>query len=127
MRRLALIALLVAIGCASPREKAVKRTMRDYRRSSAGCAARAREQGAYLAAAARAFRAANNRWPVLLPELAQFAYLNKLSLDELAFNDVTFASMSDGSLQIQYEVNCARFDPANQSLIQPGTLNIKPQ
>jgi len=101
--------------------------MRDYRRASAGCAARAREQGAHLAAAARAFRAANNRWPVLLTELSQFAYLNKLPLDELAFNDVTFASMSDGSLQIQYEVNCARFDPANQGLIQPGTLNVKLQ
>ena len=127
MRRFTLIALLVAIGCASPQEKATNRAMRDYRRASAGCAAHAREQVARLAAVARVFRAANNRWPVLLPELARFAYLNKLALDELAFNEITFASMSDGSLQIQYEVNCARFDPANQSLLQPGMLNVKPQ
>jgi hypothetical protein len=124
MRRLALLAALLLAGCASPREKAMKRTMKDYREASAECSRNSRAQVASLIAAARAFYAEYHRWPYRLSETARFGAIQNPPLDELTFNQTTFASMSDGSLEIQYEINCSRFDPAHPNLIQRNKVRV---
>jgi hypothetical protein len=120
-------AILVLAGCASPQEKAMKRALNDYRRASADSARYAREQVAKLATAAQAFHAANKRWPYKLDELAGFAFDHKLDFDEIAFNEVSFAALADGSLQARYDVNCARFHTQKHRFVQQGTVNIKPR
>ncbi len=104
----------------------MKQLMREYRLASAECAKHEREKVAELSSAARAFRAANKRWPYMYPELAQFAALRKLTLDDLAFNQVTLLLMPADVLQIQYEFRCGRFDMANPRLVQHGTVSLKP-
>lgn len=123
-----LLALIVVLtGCASPQEKAMKRAMNEYRRASADSAAYAREQVAKLTTAAQAFHTANKRWPYKLTELAGFAFDNKLDFDEIVFNEVSFATLSDGSLQARYDVNCVRFRTEKHRFVQQGTVNIKPR
>jgi hypothetical protein len=104
----------------------MKRAMKDYQRASAGSAAYAKEQVANLVRAAQTFRTAKNRWPHNVGELAGFAWENKLKFDVLAFNEASFAAMSDGTLQVLYDVNCVRFNTATQQFAQRGTINVKP-
>jgi hypothetical protein len=124
-RLVALGILLLAVGCASPREKAYKRALKDYQHRDQATVEFARVQAKQLVAAARSFRAAVNRWPQTFNELASFAVQNRLALDPLAFNDVTFAELSDGNLQIHYDVNCARFDTPEYKFSQSGSVNVK--
>jgi hypothetical protein len=124
IRRLALVAVLLLLGCASPREKAMKQTMKEYREANAECTKHAREQVARLLAAAQAFHVENHRWPYRLSELTRIAALQQPPLDELAFNQTTFASMSDGSLEIQYEFTCSRFDPAHPHLLLRSKVKV---
>lgn len=124
-RLVALVILLFAAGCASPREKAYKRAMNDYQRTSQATVEFARAHAKQLVAAAQSFHSTANRWPETFNELALFAVQNRLAFDPLAFNDVTFAELADGSLQIHYDVNCARFDTPQCKFSQSGSVNVK--
>ena len=117
--------LLLVVACASPREKAFKATLKDYQRANRAAVEFARVQVQQLVAATEAFHSAVDRWPQSFDELVQFTFANKLTLDPLAFNDVTFAVFLDGSAQIHYDVNCARFDTPQYKFTQSGSVNVK--
>jgi hypothetical protein len=117
--------LLLVAGCASPREKAYKAALNDYKRANQTTVEFARAQVKQLAIAAQSYRSTFGRWPETFNELASFAVPNKLALDPLAFNDVTFATLSDGSLQVRYDVNCARFNTPQYKFNQSGPDNVK--
>ncbi len=124
-RFVAAATLLLVLGCASPREKAYKTALKDYQRANQATVEYARAQAKQLAAAVRTFHASLNRWPKTFDELALFAVQNRLAFDPYAFNDVTFAKLADGSLQIHYYVNCARFDTPQYKFSQSGSINVK--
>jgi hypothetical protein len=124
-RLFAAATLLLVLGCASPREKAYKNALKDYQRANKATIEYARAQAKQLASAARTFYTSLNRWPKTFNELASFAIQNRLAFDPYAFNDVTFAELSDGSVQIHYDVNCARFDTPQYKFSQSGSINVK--
>ena len=124
---LATISLLVPLACASPREKAYRQAVRDYQRSEADVAAFARVNVNQLVAATKTYRSTVGRWPQTFTELGRFVLTNNVSLDLMAFNDVTFAALEDGSVQIHYDVNCSRFVNKEYQFTQTGTLNVKPK
>jgi hypothetical protein len=124
-RLVALGVLLLAAACASPREREIKAAQKDYQRRNRVTAEFARAQVKQLAAATQTFHAAFNRWPQTFEELMQFVLENKIALDPMAFNDVTFATLSDNSVQIHYDVNCARFNAPPYKFVQTGSLNVK--
>jgi hypothetical protein len=120
-----LLTLMLFAGCASPREKAYKRALNDHQRINQATVEFARAQAKQLVAAAQSFHSAINRWPQTFNELVSFAVQNRLTFDPFAFNDVTFADLPDGSLQIHYDVNCARFDTPQYKFSQSGSVNVK--
>jgi hypothetical protein len=124
-RLVATATFLLVLGCASPREKAYKTALRDYQRANQGTIEYARAQAKQLVAAVRTFHTSVNRWPKTYNELASFAIENRLAFDPYAFNDVTFAELPDGSLQIHYDVNCARFDTPEYKFSQSSSVNVK--
>jgi anti-sigma factor RsiW len=124
-RWLAVITLLMATACASPREKAYQQAVRDYNRSAANVAAFARAHMKQLVAATRTFRTMVGRWPQTFTEFGNFVLANNVPLDLTAFNDVTFAALDDGSVQIHYDVNCSRFSDKQYQFTQTGTVNVK--
>ena len=124
-RLVALVILLFTVGCASPREKAYKHALKDYQNRNQATVEFAHAQAKQLVAAARSFHSAVNRWPQTLSELASFAVQSRLAFDPLAFNDVTFAELPDGSLQIHYDVNCSSFDTPQYKFSQSGSINVK--
>ena len=112
--------------CASPRERELKAALQDYQRANQATVVFARTQVKQLVAATQAFRAAVARWPRSFEELAQFAQGTNRALDPLAFNDAVFATLPDGSVQVHYDVNCARFDTPQYKFTQTGSVNVKP-
>ena len=124
-RFVAIAILLLIAGCASPREKAFKAALNDYKRANQTTVEFARAQVKQLVTATQAFHSAVGRWPQTFDELVPFAAQNKLALDLFAFNDVTFAALSDDSLQIHYDVNCARFNTPQYKFTQSGSVNVK--
>ena len=120
----ALILLLVA-SCASPRERALKAALNDYKRANQASVQFARTHVKQLVAATQMFHAARERWPQTFEELVQFALQSQLSFDPLAFDDVTFAALPDGSVQVRYDVNCSRFDRPPYKVTQSGSVNVK--
>jgi hypothetical protein len=122
---LAAITLLIATACASPREKAYQQAVKDYQRSEADVAAFARANVKELVAATRTFRTSVGRWPQTFTEFGRFVFANNVPLDLSAFNDVTFAALADGSVQIHYDVNCSRFSNKQYQFTQTGTVNVK--
>jgi hypothetical protein len=117
--------LVLVAGCASPREKAFKAALKDYKRANQATVEFARAQIKQLIATMQAFRSAFDRWPQTFNELVGFALQNKLALDVFAFNDATFAALPDGSVQVHYDVNCARFDTPQYKFTQTGSVNVK--
>jgi hypothetical protein len=115
----------MATGCASPREKAYQQAVRDYQRSEANVAAFARANVKQLVAGTRTFRTSVGRWPQTYQEFGRFVLANNVLLDLAAFNDVTFAVLEDGSVQIHYDVNCSRFTDKQYQFTQTGTVNVK--
>jgi hypothetical protein len=122
---LAVITLLMATACASPREKAYQQAVRDYKRSEASAAAFARANVKQLAAATRTYRTSVGRWPQTFLEFGRFVLANNVALDLTAFDDVTFAALEDGSVQIHYDVNCSRFNTKQYQFTETGTVNVK--
>ena len=119
------VSLLFAAACASPREKALKTTLKDYQRANQATVEFARAQVKQLVAVTQTFQAAFERWPQTFEELVQFAWQDKLAFDPFAFNDAMFAALPDGSVQIHYDVNCARFDTPQYKFTQSGSVNAK--
>ena len=124
-RPVAAATLLLVLGCASPREKAYKAALKDYQRANQATIEYARAQAKQLATTARTFHASLNRWPKNFNEFVLFAVQNRLAFDPYAFNDVTFAELPDESVQIHYEVNCARFDTPQYKFSQSGSVNVR--
>ncbi len=124
-RWLAVVTLLIVTACASPREKAYQSAVREYKRSEANVAAFARANVKQLAATTRTFRASVGRWPQTYQEFGSFVLANSVPLDLTAFNDVQFAALEDGSVQIHYDVNCSRFSNQQYQFTQTGTVNVK--
>ena len=124
-RSVAFGTLLLVAACASPREKAYKAALKDYQRANQATVEYARTQAKQLAAVTQTFQAAVGRWPQTFEELLQFALQNKLALDPLAFNEVVFATLSDNSVQIHYDINCSRFDTPQYKFTQTGSMNVK--
>lgn len=121
----AIMLLVLAAGCASPREKTFKTALKDYKRANQATVEFARAQVKQLVTVTRTFRSAFDRWPQTFDELLSFASSNKLALDPFAFNDVTFAVLADGTVQIHYDVNCARFNTPQYKFTQTGSVNEK--
>ena len=113
------------IACASPREKAYQSAVEDYKHENAVVVDFARAKVKQLVAATKAFQVSVGRWPRTFPQLAEFAFGNGLPLDPIDFNDVTFAVLDDGSVQVHYDINCARFDTPQYSFTQTGSVNVK--
>ena len=123
--RLVAIATLLAISCASPREKAYKAAMKDYQRANQATVQYARTQVKQLVVATQSFRTALSRWPQNYNELVTFAVENQLVFNPYAFNEVSFAMLPNASAQIRYDVNCAGFDTPQYKFSQSGTINVK--
>ena len=117
--------VLLLTACASPREKAFKAALKDYQRASQAAASFADKQVNQLTSAMRAFRDASGRWPLTVQELVQFSVETKTAFDPLAFNDVTFAALPDGSLQVHYDVDCSRFATDQYTFNHSGSVNVK--
>lgn len=122
----ALLLLLVA-SCASPREKTYQTAVRDYQRSERKVAAYARTEVKQLVTATRVFHATVGRWPQTFMEFGRWVTDTSQPLDLLAFDDVTFAALNDGSVQIHYDVNCSRFNSNQYQFVQTGTINVSPR
>jgi hypothetical protein len=124
--RLVLVGLLALnlVACASPREKAYRSALNDYKHKNAVVVEFAHAKVKQLVAATKAFQASVGHWPETLKELAGFAFANGVPFDPVDFNDVTFAAMDDGSVQIHYDVNCSRFSTPQYSFNQNGTVNV---
>ena len=116
---------LCVFGCASPQEKAYRAELKDYQRNHQAAIEFARTQTKQLVAASRSFHDSFHRWPKTFDELASFAVQNRLAFDPYAFNDLTLAELTDGSLQIHYDVNCSRFAAPQEPLSQSGSVNVK--
>ena len=117
--------VLIVVACASPQEKAYKIAMRDYRRHEAVVVDFARANVKQLVAATKAFHSSAGRWPRTFTEFGDFVLSNRAPLDLAAFNDATFASLSDGSVQVYYDLNCSRFDDAQYKFTRTGSVNVK--
>jgi len=122
-----LLFLLLAIACASPREKAYQAAVRDYNRSQAEVVAFTQANVKQLILATKTFRSKVGRWPETYQELGDYTAANNLPLDLTAFSDVTFATLGDGSLQVYYDVNCSRFSTTQYQFVQTGTVTLKPR
>ena len=125
--RLVLVGLLALnfVACASPREKAYQSALNDYKRKNAVVVDFARVKVKQLVIATKTFETSVGRWPQTLKELTGFAFANNVLLDPTDFNDVTFASLEDGSVQVHYDINCSRFNNPQYSFTQTGTVNVK--
>ena len=119
--------LLLLASCASPREKAYQAAVRDYQHSEREVAAYARAEVKQLVTATRVFHATVGRWPQTFMEFGRWVTDTSQPLDLLAFNDLTFAALNDGSVQIHYDVNCSRFDTTQYQFTQTGSVNVKPK
>lgn len=124
-RWIGVVSLLIATACASPREKAYQQAVNDYKRKEADVAAFARANVKQLIAATRTYRISVGHWPQTFTEFGSFVLANNVSLDLTAFDDVTFAALEDGTVQIHYDVNCARFSNKQYQFTQTGTVNVK--
>jgi hypothetical protein len=113
------------VACASPREKAYRSALNEYKHKNAVAVDYARVKVQQLVTAAKAFQTAAGHWPQTFKELAEFAFASGLPLDPTDFNDVTFATLEDGSVQVRYDVNCSRFNTPQYSFTQTGTANVK--
>jgi hypothetical protein len=113
------------IACASPRERAYRSALNDYQHKNAVVVDFARAKVKQLVAATKAFQTSVGHWPQTLTELAEFAFGNGLPLDSTDFNDVTFAALEGGSVQLRYDVNCSRFNTPQYTFTQAGTVNVK--
>jgi hypothetical protein len=125
--RLVLIGFLTLnlFACASPREKVYQSAFNDYKRKNAVVVDFARVKVKQLVTATKAFGTSAGHWPQTLKELAGFAFANSVPLDPTDFNDVTFAALDDGSVQVHYDINCSRFNTSQYSFTQTGTVNVK--
>ncbi len=125
--RLVFIGLLALnlIACASPREKAYRSALNDYKQKNAVVADFARAKVKQLVTAAKAFQASAGHWPRTFQGLAGFTFANNVPFDPVDFNDVTFAALEDGSVQVHYHINCSRFNNPQYSFTQTGTVNVK--
>jgi hypothetical protein len=113
------------IACASPREKAYQSAVNDYKLKNTVVVDFARLKVKQLVTATKAFQTAVGHWPRTLTELAEFTFGNRLPFDPTDFNDVAFAALEDGSVQVRYDINCARFNNPQYSFTQTGTVNVK--
>lgn len=119
------LSLLTVVGCASPRERVYQAAVNDYKRNEATVASFARAKVKQLVAATKAFHVSAGRWPRTLMELSDFALDNHVPLDFPAFNEVTFAALDDGSVQVHYDVNCSSFSHAQYQFTQAGSVSVK--
>ena len=124
---LAGLPVLIVVACASPRERAYKAAVDDYRRRERVVVDFARVNVKQLVAATKAFHSSVGRWPRTFTEFGEFVLNNRAPLDLAAFNDATFASLSDGSVQVYYDLNCSRFDHAQYKFMRTGSVNVKPR
>ena len=122
---LAGLPVLIVVACASPQERAYKAAVSDYRRREVVVVDFARVNVKQLVAATKAFRFSVGRWPQTFTEFGDFVLNNHTPLDLTAFNDATFASLSDGSVQVYYDLNCSRFDYAQYKFMRTGSVNVK--
>jgi len=128
VRKVLVLAGLIAtnlIACASPREKAYQSALNEYKHKNAAVVDFARAKVKQLIATTKAFQISATHWPRTFKELAEFALGNGLPLDPTDFNDVTFAALDDGSVQVRYDVNCSQFNTPQYSFTQTGTVNVK--
>jgi hypothetical protein len=119
------LSLPIVLACASPCERAYKAAANDYRRRNAVVVDFARANVTQLVAATKAFHSSAGRWPRTFIELSDFAFDKHAPLNFPAFNEVTFAALDDGSVQVHYEVNCDQFKSAQYQFTQTGSVNIK--
>ena len=122
---LAGLSLLMVAACATPRERAYQAVVNDYKRKQADVTDYMRAEVKQLVAATKAYRASVGRWPRTLIELSDFAFDKHVPLDFSAFNEVTFAVLDDGGVQVHYEVNCDRFIHGQYEFSQAGSVNVK--
>jgi hypothetical protein len=123
---LLLLGAVLLAGCASPQEKAMKKTMRDYERNGKAAKAYAKEQETHMVTAARAFYQSERRWPYSADELGAYASKHRLKFNAFAFLRLTFAAMKDGDAQVNYEVDAARFNTHEFTYRLPGNICITP-
>jgi hypothetical protein len=116
--------LLILTACASPREKAYRAATADYQRMNAAVVEFARANVKQLVAATKVFHSSTGRWPQTFAEFADFAFDNRVAVDVTAFNDLTFATLDDGSVQIHYDVNCSRFSDPQYHFTRTGSVNV---
>jgi hypothetical protein len=117
--------LLLVIACASPREKAYQAAVSDYNRNQASVVAFTQANVKQLITATKAFRSKVGRWPETYQEFGNYAVANNLPVDLTAFNDVAFAVLGDGNLQVHYDMNCSRFSTKQYQFVQTGTVTLK--
>jgi len=111
--------------CASPQERAYQSAVTDYKRQQASVIEYTRASVQQLVAATKTFHASAGRWPRTLIELSDFALDSHVPLSFPAFNEVTFAVLDNGSVQVHYEVNCDRFKHGQYEFSQTGSVNLK--
>jgi hypothetical protein len=122
---LAGLSLLIVAACASPRERAYQEAVNDYKRNQADVAEYTRANVKQLVAATKTFYVSVGHWPRTLIKLSDFAFDKHVPLDFPAFNEVTFAALDDGSVQVHYEVNCDRFKHGQYEFSQAGSVNVR--
>ncbi len=125
--RLVLVGLLALnlVACASPRDRAYQESLNEYQRKNEVVVDYARGKVKQLIAATKAYQASNGYWPQLFNELVGFVFANNVPLDPTDFNNVTFATLQDGSVQVGYDINCSGFNTSQYSFTQTGTVNVK--
>jgi hypothetical protein len=119
--------LLALAACASPREKAYQQAVSDYKHNEAEVIAYAKAQEQQLISTTQYFHTVARRWPRTFQEFGRFVNDTRDPLDLTAFNDLTFATLRDRSVQIHYDINCSRFNSKEHQFTQSGTVNVKPE
>jgi hypothetical protein len=117
--------ILNLAACASPREKAYQSALKDYKCQNAAVVDFAHEKVKQLVTATKKFQTSVGHWPQTFKELAEFTFANNMPFDPIDFNDITFAALENGSVQVHYDINCSRFSDPQHSFTQAGTLNVK--
>jgi hypothetical protein len=122
---LVILVTLNLVSCASPREKTYQSALNDYNHKNAVVVDYARGKVKQLVTATKAYQASAGYWPQTFTELVGFVFANNVPLDPTDFNDVAFAMLNDGTVQVRYDINCSRFNTSQYSFTQTGAVNVK--
>jgi hypothetical protein len=110
--------------CASPRERAYRAAMADYKRSEVAVVQFTNAHVKQLVSAVQTFHSSTGHWPRTFHEFGSFAEEHTPTLDLSAFNDLSFAALADDTVQVHYDINCKQFNNGQYTFTRTGSVHV---